>query len=138
MASAENEGGTPKTHPVVIVTGPRTLLESDETLSRPAPGRAIVDIIYTGVCGTDVHGYTDGHMLPPAVFGHEWTGSISAVGDGVAGLRVGQRVVCGVGPACGHCPQCVAGHTRNCDTVFAEANGVDADAPAYGAFATRV
>jgi (R,R)-butanediol dehydrogenase/meso-butanediol dehydrogenase/diacetyl reductase len=77
-------------------------------------------------------------MLRPAVFGHEWTGSISAVGDGVDGLRVGQRVVGGVGPACGRCRQCVAGHARHCDTVFAEANGIDPDAPAHGAFATRV
>jgi (R,R)-butanediol dehydrogenase/meso-butanediol dehydrogenase/diacetyl reductase len=98
----------------------------------------VVDIVYTGICGTDIHGYTDGHMLPPAVFGHEWTGTISAVGDDVNGLRAGQRVVGGVGSACGWCAQCVAGHTRNCDTVFAEANGVDPDAPPHGAFATQV
>ncbi|WP_405431485.1 zinc-binding dehydrogenase [Micromonospora sp. NBC_00617] len=122
----------------LAVAGPRELREGAVTTTGPRPGHVLVDITYTGICGTDVHGYTDGHMLPPAVFGHEWTGSISAVGDGVQGLRVGQRVVGGVGPACGHCLQCVAGHTSNCDTVFAEANGVDADAPAYGAFATQV
>lgn len=93
---------------------------------------------YTGVCGTDVHGYTDGHMLPPAVFGHEWTGTIVSVGDGVSDLQVGQRVVGAVGSPCGQCAQCRAGHAANCDTVFADANGVDPDAPAYGAFATRV
>lgn len=54
------------------------------------------------------------------------------------GLQPGQRVVGGVGPACGTCRQCVAGHTRHCDTAFAEANGVDADAPDHGAFAGRV
>lgn len=64
-------------------------------MAGPGPGQVAVDITYTGICGTDVHGYTDGYMLPPAVFGHEWTGSISAVGDGVAGLQVGQRVVGG-------------------------------------------
>ena len=125
-------------HRVVTVAGPRMLREAIETLVEPAPGRAIVDITYTGICGTDVHGYTDGHMLPPAVFGHEWTGRVSAIGDGVSGLQIGQRVVGGVGPACGSCPQCAAGHTRQCDTVFAEANGVDSDAPDHGAFAGRV
>ena len=114
------------------------LREGAGALSEPRPGHVVVDIAYTGICGTDVHGYTDGHMLPPAVFGHEWTGSISALGDGVDGLRVGQRVVGGVGPVCGHCTQCVAGHARNCDTVFAEANGVDTDAPPHGAFATQL
>ncbi|MEU4772729.1 zinc-binding dehydrogenase [Micromonospora sp. NPDC023644] len=122
----------------LAVAGPRELREGEVAAAEPGPGRVTVDIAYTGICGTDVHGYTDGHMLPPAVFGHEWTGSVSAVGDGVDGLRVGQRVVGGVGPVCGRCRQCVAGHARNCDTVFAEANGVDADAPPHGAFATRV
>lgn len=122
----------------LAVAGPRELREGEVSLADPGAGRVTVDITYTGICGTDVHGYTDGHMLPPAVFGHEWTGSISAVGEGVQGLRAGQRVVGGVGPACGRCPQCVAGHARNCDTVFAEANGADTDAPDYGAFATRV
>lgn len=128
---------TPATNRYVTVTGPRQLREGIEDLEAAAD-RVIVDIAFTGICGTDVHGYTDGHMLPPAVFGHEWTGSIRAIGNGVSGLHVGQRVVGAVGPACGHCPQCVAGHTRQCDTVFAEANGVDADAPEHGAFASRV
>lgn len=123
---------------VVTIAGPRELRISSEPIAEPAPGRVIVDIAYTGICGTDVHGYTDGHMLPPAVFGHEWTGRVSAVGQGVSGVEVGQRVVGGVGPACGRCPQCAAGHARQCDTVFAEANGVDAEAPDHGAFASRV
>ncbi|WP_209312270.1 zinc-dependent alcohol dehydrogenase [Streptomyces lonarensis] len=122
----------------VRVSGPRRLEELTEDEQAPAPDGVVVDITYGGICGTDVHGYTDGHMLPPAVFGHEWTGRVSAVGDEVSGLRVGQRVVGGVGPACGACGQCVAGHARQCDTVFAEANGVDAAAPPHGAFATRL
>src|SRR3712207_1727795 len=122
----------------LAVAGPRELHEGEATVTDASPGHVIVDIAHTGICGTDIHGYTDGHMLPPAVFGHEWTGTIAATGRGVDGLQVGQRVVGGVGPACGHCAQCVAGHTRNCDTVFAEANGVDPDAPSHGAFATRV
>jgi (R,R)-butanediol dehydrogenase/meso-butanediol dehydrogenase/diacetyl reductase len=125
-------------HRYLEVAGPRELREGTAAVADPAPGHVMVDIRFTGICGTDVHGYTDGHMLPPAVFGHEWTGSITAIGDGVDGLQTGQRVVGGVGPACGHCAQCVAGHSRNCDTVFAEANGVDADAPLHGAFATQV
>ncbi|MER5555852.1 zinc-binding dehydrogenase [Streptomyces sp. NPDC002793] len=123
----------------VRVSGPRELQAMAESAEeRPAPDGVVVDITYCGVCGTDVHGYTDGHMLPPAVFGHEWTGVISAVGDEVTGLSVGQRVVGGVGPACGRCRQCAAGHARQCELVFAEANGVDEAAPAHGGFGTRV
>ncbi|MFB7759795.1 zinc-dependent alcohol dehydrogenase [Streptomyces xiamenensis] len=122
----------------VRVSGPRQLEELAGDEQRPAPDGVVVDITYSGICGTDVHGYTDGHMLPPAVFGHEWTGTVRAIGDEVSHVRVGQRVIGGVGPACGACRQCLAGHYRQCDTAFAEANGVDEAAPAHGAFATRV
>lgn len=122
----------------VSVSGPRTLEESTFQTMEPAPGRVVVDIAYTGICGTDIHGYTDGSMLPPAVFGHEWTGTVRAVGEGVTTVAPGDRVVGGVGPACGECAQCRAGHAKQCDTAFAEANGVDAEAPAFGAFATQV
>ncbi|WP_114905893.1 zinc-dependent alcohol dehydrogenase [Ornithinimicrobium murale] len=120
------------------VSGPRTLEESAFTSPEPGPGRVVVDIAYTGICGTDVHGYTDGSMLPPAVFGHEWAGTVRSVGEGVSLVAPGDRVVGGVGPACGHCGQCLAGHAKNCDVVFAEANGVDEQAPDHGAFATQV
>jgi (R,R)-butanediol dehydrogenase/meso-butanediol dehydrogenase/diacetyl reductase len=123
---------------VVTIGGSRELREYRETLTHPAPGRVIVDVTYAGICGTDVHGYVDGYRLPPAVFGHEWTGTLSAVGEDVRGLKVGQRVVGGVGPSCGACPQCIAGHARHCDMVFAEANGLDDAAPEHGAFAGRV
>lgn len=120
------------------VSGPRTLEESTFTTGEPGPGRVVVDITYTGICGTDVHGYTDGSMLPPAVFGHEWTGTVRSVGEGVTMVAPGDRVVGAVGPACGRCAQCMAGHSKNCDVVFAEANGVDEQAADHGAFATQV
>lgn len=120
------------------VSGPRTLEESVFTTPEPGPGRVVVDITYAGICGTDVHGYTDGSMLPPAVFGHEWTGTVAAVGDGVTLVVPGDRVVGGVGSACGPCAQCLAGHSKNCDVVFAEANGVDEEAADHGAFASQV
>ncbi|WP_109474651.1 zinc-dependent alcohol dehydrogenase [Ornithinimicrobium cavernae] len=122
----------------LTVSGPRTLEESVFTTAEPGAGRVVVDVTYTGICGTDVHGYTDGSMLPPAVFGHEWMGTVRSVGEGVTLVSPGDRVVGGVGPACGRCGQCLAGHSKNCDVVFAEANGVDEHAADHGAFATQV
>lgn len=54
------------------VAGPRELTETTFATLEPEPGRVVLDITYAGICGTDVHGWTDGSMLPPAVFGHEW------------------------------------------------------------------
>ncbi|AYJ50472.1 zinc-dependent alcohol dehydrogenase [Rhodococcus sp. P1Y] len=103
----------------------------------PADDGVVVDIRYCGICATDTHGYSSA-ALPPAVFGHEWTGTVTAVGRDVTTIAVGQRVVGGVGPACGRCPQCTAGHAAQCDLAFAEANGITDDAPAHGGFGTTL
>lgn len=104
---------------------------------RPGDEQVVIDIGYCGICATDTHGY-ESAALPPAVFGHEWMGTISAVGTRVSHLEVGQRVVAGVGPACGDCAQCRAGYADHCDLAFAEANGVTDDAPEHGGFGTRI
>nr|WP_296775991.1 zinc-binding dehydrogenase [Rhodococcus sp. (in: high G+C Gram-positive bacteria)] len=103
----------------------------------PATDSVVVEIRYCGICATDTHGYSSA-ALPPAVFGHEWTGTVSAIGSGVTTVAVGQRVVGGVGPACGRCPQCTAGHAAHCDLAFAEANGITEDAPIHGGFGTTL
>ncbi|MGX6447068.1 zinc-dependent alcohol dehydrogenase [Patulibacter sp. S7RM1-6] len=72
------------------------------------------------------------------MFGHEWTGTVARTADDVSTVAPGQRVIACVGPPCGTCAMCRAGHGDHCDTVFAEANGVDPDAPAHGGFARRL
>ncbi|APU14960.1 MULTISPECIES: zinc-dependent alcohol dehydrogenase [Actinoalloteichus] len=120
-----------------VVTAPGVLeLRTAAGPPEPAADGVVVSITYCGVCATDTHAFTSGGLIPPSVFGHEWAGTITAVGDEVTGLAVGDRVVAGVGPACGHCAQCRAGHPEHCDTAFAEANGVTPDAPRHGGFAT--
>ena len=129
-------GGTDQKY--AISTGPKTLALKEESPAQCAPDGVVVSVTYCGVCGTDLHAYTSGGLVPPSVFGHEWTGVLTAVGSEVTGLTVGQRVVACVGPACGHCPQCLAGHTDNCDTAYAEANGITDDAPSHGGFADQI
>ncbi len=82
----------------------------------PAPGEVQIAIQAAGICGTDIHIRHDTFpYVPPVVLGHEFSGRISAVGEGVEDLAVGDRVmaettavVCGVGP------YCQAGQTNNC------------------------
>lgn len=102
------------------------------------PDRVEVEITYCGVCATDTHNVTSGGAIPASVFGHEWTGTIRRTGDGVTRVAVGDRVVACVGPACGSCAMCLAGHADHCDTAFAEANGVTPDSPTHGGFATSL
>ncbi len=87
---------------------------------RPVPGRGdvLLRVLACGVCRTDLH-LADGDMpLPghPVVPGHEIVGRIEALGDGVPGLAIGERVgVPWLGWTCGECAHCRAGRENLCE-----------------------
>lgn len=121
-----------------MVSAPHELEIRETDLSKPSGNQVAVRIRYCGVCGTDVHGFESPALLPRAVFGHEWTGTIDDVGDGAETVSVGDRVSVAVGPPCGRCSMCRSGNADHCDTAFAEANGVTPDAPDHGGFSTHL
>lgn len=104
----------------------------------PAADGVVVDIRYCGICGTDIHAYQSGSEYNPAVCGHEWSGTLSAVGAEVSKFSEGDRVVVGVPPACGTCEACRAGHSDGCTTVFRTATGHGPGAASHGGFAPRL
>ncbi len=120
------------------VSAPHQVDIRDADVPKPADDQVVVQIRYCGVCGTDVHGFESPELLPRAVFGHEWTGTVVDTGDGVETVSVGDRVSVAVGPPCGRCSMCRSGNADHCDTAFAEANGVTPDAPDHGGFATHL
>ena len=63
----------------------------------PGPGQVVIDVNYCAICGTDVHHFLYDIAPPGTVMGHEYSGVVSAVGDGVARWSVGDRVVGGGG-----------------------------------------
>ena len=82
------------------------------------PGHVVIRVTACGVCRTDLH-VVDGELdrpKLPLVPGHEIVGRIEALGDGVSGLAVGQRVgVPWLGHTCGRCRYCLAGAENLCD-----------------------
>jgi alcohol dehydrogenase, propanol-preferring len=84
----------------------------------PGPGKIRVKVAACGVCRTDLH-VVDGELPEPKVPiipGHEIVGRIDAVGAGVEGLRVGERVgVPWVGHTCRVCAYCTTGQENLCD-----------------------
>ncbi|MDX8524141.1 zinc-binding alcohol dehydrogenase family protein [Mesorhizobium sp. MSK_1335] len=79
---------------------------------RPAPGRpgagwALVSISHIGICGTDYHIFEGKHpyLAYPRVMGHELSGTVTAIGEGVA-IELGERVVVNPYFACGKCIAC--------------------------------
>ncbi|MFC0600831.1 Zn-dependent alcohol dehydrogenase [Streptomyces palmae] len=86
------------------------------------PGRVRLRMRATGLCHSDVSAMT-GVLPQPAPFvpGHEGAGEVLEVGDGVAGLAAGDRVLVCWLPACGNCPSCARGQTQLCLTGFLNA-----------------
>jgi S-(hydroxymethyl)glutathione dehydrogenase/alcohol dehydrogenase len=80
----------------------------DVEVDAPGPGEVTIKIEATGVCHSDLHAM-QGSLPQPAPFvpGHEGAGIISAVGDGVENLAVGDHVVVAWSPPCGKCNNCV-------------------------------
>lgn len=81
----------------------------------PGPGEAVVDIITSGVCHTDLH-YQQGGISDefPFLLGHEATGRVSAVGAGVTEVAVGDRVILNWRAVCGQCRACAKGQPQYC------------------------
>ena len=83
----------------------------------PAAGEVLIRVGACGICGSDVHGYdgSSGRRIPPIVMGHEASGTIEALGAGVANFRVGDRVTFDSTVYCGACPFCRRGEVNLCD-----------------------
>ena len=81
----------------------------------PGPGEALVDILTCGVCHTDLH-YKQGAINDdfPFLLGHEATGVVSAVGDGVTSIAPGDRVILNWRAVCGECRACAKGQPQYC------------------------
>lgn len=83
----------------------------------PAAGEVQIKVSHCGICGTDLHlfhGKMDHRVHLPQVFGHEMSGTISALGDGVKGFAAGDRVTVRPLNPCGNCAACRAGHSHIC------------------------
>jgi len=86
----------------------------------PAADEVRLDVGYVGICGTDMHiyhGVMDQRVGPPQVIGHEMSGVIAEIGDGVDGFEVGERVVVRPLDYCGECPACDEGHSHICHNL---------------------
>jgi S-(hydroxymethyl)mycothiol dehydrogenase len=81
----------------------------------PGPGEAVVDVQACGVCATDLH-YREGNINDefPFLLGHEAAGVVSAVGEGVTNVAVGDYVVLNWRAVCGQCRACLKGEPQYC------------------------
>lgn len=108
--------------------GDHTIQVSERDARAPAPGQVQIAVAYTGLCGTDLHilhGNMDARVSTPLIFGHEMSGTIAALGEGVTGWSVGDGVTVMPLDWDGTCPACLAGNTHICQNL----NFIGIDSP---------
>lgn len=117
---------------------------SDVPVPQPKPGHVVIAVAWAGICGTDRHEYTGPNFIPvtkphrltgktaPLTIGHEFSGVISAVGEGVADWKVSDRVTANGTLCCGKCEMCRSGRYNVCEKLGFLGVGLD------GAFAEYV
>ena len=122
MALTLEAPATPDTIPemmrAAVLFGPRDIRQVDRPVPRPGSGEVLVRVAMCGTCGTDLKIY-DGHFpltLPYGAFtpGHEWTGTVVALGDTVDEFAVGDRVCIEAHHGCGRCDNCLVGRYTAC------------------------
>ena len=100
--------------------GNKSFSVEPRTMAAPQAGEVAVRIAYVGICGTDMHvfaGHMDARVGFERVIGHEMSGYVEALGEGVDGFTVGQPVVVRPLDHCGDCPACDAGHEHICHNL---------------------
>jgi (R,R)-butanediol dehydrogenase/meso-butanediol dehydrogenase/diacetyl reductase len=108
--------------------GPADIRIEDIPEPQLRPGAVAIDVAWCGICGTDLHEYLEGpifipaeghphplsHEEEPVTLGHEFSGTVSALGEGVTDLSVGDNVVVEPYFVCDECAPCLAGNYHLC------------------------
>ena len=107
------------TRRALVVSQPGVIGILERPTLAPGPGEVVVRPAYCGLCGTDLE-LRQGDVDPafvtyPLTLGHEWSGTVEAVGDGVRHVTPGDRCVAECIVPCGQCANCLAGQTNTCE-----------------------
>lgn len=101
----------------LVYHGPRDLRYEEVETPKPRKGEVLIKVKAVSICGSDLSGYKgqSAMRIPPLVMGHEFSGEIAALGEGVSGLKPGDRVGVVTNLYCGECRDCKEGLQNVCD-----------------------
>ena len=117
-----------------VYKGDRRVEVEDYPVPELGPDDVLLQVSHCGVCGSDIHFVLEGWGRPNSVGGHEYTGTVAAIGANVTGWTVGDSAVGGPSVRCGECEYCRAGRPSLCSgrSAVGEAGGFQ------GAFADYI
>ncbi len=102
-----------------VMTNPGVIEFGDIPEPAPGPGQVKVRVQRIGICGSDIHVNKGLHPFTsyPVVQGHEWSGEITEVGEGVSDFKPGTKVTATPQVVCGQCAPCRRGDYNICDSL---------------------
>ena len=102
-----------------VMTAPGQIEFNEIPVPSVTPGQVLVKIMKIGVCGSDIHVWHGEHPFTsyPVTQGHEVSGEITEVGDGITGLKAGQKVTIQPQVVCGRCYPCRHGKYNLCEEL---------------------
>jgi L-iditol 2-dehydrogenase len=104
----------PDTMPAAVFMGLREVQVEDRPVPEVGPDDVLIEVSHCGICGSDLHFLLEWGGTPGAIEGHEYSGTVVALGSNVTDWRVGERVVGGPSPRCGTCEYCLAHRPSLC------------------------
>lgn len=124
----------PSTMRAAVYRGQNDLVVEEVPVPEPGPHEVLLSVSHCGICGSDIHFVLEGWGRTGSIEGHEWSGRVVAVGDGVTRWSVGDELIGGPTPRCGECEYCRAGRPALCSARNTPGMSVHRD----GAFAQFV
>ena len=107
---------------VCVLTGKQKLEWVERDIPQPAKGELQIKLEYVGICGSDLHFYQEGQLANwtldgPLALGHEPGGVVTAIGEGVTGFEIGDKVSIEPAVPCGECEECRKGLYNLCSNI---------------------
>jgi L-iditol 2-dehydrogenase len=107
---------------VSVLNPDLSLSLTERSVPEPGPGEVLIQVKAVGVCGSDIHYFEHGRIADfvvegPLVLGHEASGVVAGLGEGVEDVTVGTTVAMEPGVPCGRCHECRLGRYNLCPDV---------------------
>ena len=99
----------------IIIQQPKVIQLVKRDIPEPGPGEVLIEVMASGICGTDIHIYNGEYLgAYPVIPGHELSGVVAAVGESITRFQIGDRVAVEPNIACDNCTNCLNNRQNFC------------------------